>query len=85
MCSQKRLQRSPEKLRGRKGAKMSAVLDLAKQSEKRETRAKSYSIVDMILDPAKKKEADDYYNDQHEYVEKDDFAKKLFGKNKNKK
>jgi len=60
---------------------MNTVLSISKQTEAKDLRVKPYSIAEMILDPAKKKEADDHYN-QQEYIEKDDFAKKLFGKNK---
>lgn len=64
---------------------MGAVLSLQQHIEKKESHIRSYSIIDMILDPSKKKEADKFYNSQYEYIEKDDFAKKLFGTNKDKK
>ena len=67
----------------RKGNNIGAVLSMNKFVDKKDARIRSYSIVDMILDPSKKKEADDYYSSQYQYVEKDDFAKKLFKKNDN--
>jgi len=64
----------------KKVKKMGAVLSMSKYIDKKESRINSYSIIDLILDPDKKKEADKYYSKTYEYVEKDDFAKKLFGK-----
>lgn len=62
---------------------MGAVLEMCKYVDKKESRISSYSILDMILDTSKKKEADNFYKSKYEYIEKDDFAKKLFGKNTN--
>lgn len=49
---------------------MNAVIDLQVSREKKNSRVASYSILDMILDPQKKKEYDDYL--ARSYVEQDD-------------
>jgi hypothetical protein len=63
---------------------MNSVAILQKQIDKKDLEVRRYSIIDMILDPSKKKAVDDYYDRNYEYIEKDDFAKKFF-ENKTKK
>lgn len=45
---------------------MSVVLNMSKFTNKKNARIRSYSIVDMIIDPVKRKETYDYYNDKYE-------------------
>lgn len=59
---------------------MNAINLIQYKEQKYANKIKSYSLLDKILDPMKKKEADEYYKNNYEYIEKDDFAKKIFGK-----
>ena len=59
---------------------MEAISLMEYKENKYSQKIKSYSLLDKILDPQKKKEADSYYKNNYEYIEADDFAKKIFGK-----
>lgn len=59
---------------------MAEVINLKNYVNAKETKIRSYSILDKILDPTKKKEADNYYNKNYEYIEKDNFCEKLLRK-----
>jgi len=59
---------------------MDNVIRFQDYSNNKDSQIRAYSIIDMILDPKKRKEAYDYYDRIYEYIEKDDFSKKIFKK-----
>lgn len=61
---------------------MNPVTDISDLKAQQEAKIRSYDIKDLILDPIKRKEADDYYMSNYEYIEEDDFAKRVFGRKK---
>lgn len=59
---------------------MNAISLIQYKENRYSNKIKSYSLLDKILDPQKKKESDEYYKNNYEYIESDDFAKKIFRK-----
>ena len=64
---------------------MGTVVSINRPPLKRDLRIESYSVIDKILDPAKRKAADEYYNHRYRYIGEDDFTKRLSNKNKKEK
>lgn len=64
----------------RDGNQMGIVIDMREFQKNREAKISSYTIKDLISDPGKRKEFDDFYLGCYEYIENDDFAKKIFGR-----
>ena len=62
------------------GIRMENVISLRNYSNNKDSQIRAYSILDLILDSKKKKQVDDYCNRTYEYIEKDDFSKKIFKK-----
>jgi len=48
---------------------MGKLIDLATIRAQKISNISGYSVVDMILDPSKKKDKDDYYNHHYEYAD----------------
>ncbi len=65
----------------RREQNMNAIINLTTEEE---ARIRSYTLKDLILDPKKKAEHDNFFKQNYEYIEKDDFAKKMYGKNNDK-
>lgn len=66
----------------KKGNVMAGVISLKNYAVKKEKSIRAYSLLDLILDPQKKSEFDNFYDKNYEYIEKDDFSKKIFKKDK---
>lgn len=63
-----------------RSGKMSTVISLSEYRKSIESRVSSYSLLDLLSDPKKQRESDEYYTKNYKYIESDDFSKKMFTK-----
>ena len=50
---------------------MGAVLSMKKFMQKKENKVRSYSTIDMIIDPSKRNETYKYFNDNYKETEEE--------------
>lgn len=60
---------------------MSKIINLKNYSNKKDNRIRSYSIIDIILDPKKKREIDDYCDRTYTSTKEED---EIFNEMRNK-